>query len=224
MSLYYISENGIITSNFLSEHQGSWFPHQDLGNYSTAVDTRSLSISLFPLANNSSNLNTTQNSTTNVALLFYENPNGKVTTLLYRLINTFNRPSGFLFEQWINITSQENKTLPNEFYNAPGFNYSNTLNYPCDSYSNTTCSHTLYEADPDVLYNTPFFSAPNNLFGSLGAMFYSPSRHPLNASSTSDSDSFITINYSIDLNGSGNFSLIGVYYTIPYSERFPYTN
>ena len=99
MSLYYISENGIVASNILSEFQGSWFPYQELGNYSTAVDTRSLSISLFPFANNSSSLNTSENSTTNVALLFYENPNGKVSTLLYRLINTVNVPRGLLLDQ-----------------------------------------------------------------------------------------------------------------------------
>ena len=213
MSLYYISEDGIVASNVLSEAQGSWFPYPDLGNYSTAVDTRSLSISLFPLANNSSSLNTSENATTNVALLFYENPNGKVSTLLYRLVNTFNSPHGLLLDQWINITSQESKALPNEFHNAPGFNYSNTLYNLC--VSNITCSQTLDEADPNAVYSTPFFSAPNYL-GSIGAMFYSP----LNAPSTSDGDSFVTITYMIGLNSSGNFSLMGVYYTIPYTERF----
>ncbi|KAF6235742.1 hypothetical protein HO173_005937 [Letharia columbiana] len=46
MSLYYISENHTVCSNVLS--QGSWRQDQYFGNYSTAVDTRSLSISLIP--------------------------------------------------------------------------------------------------------------------------------------------------------------------------------
>ena len=211
MSLFYISENGTVASIAVSDAQGSWFPYQELWNYSTAVNTRSLSITLFPFANTS--LNTTENSTTNVALLFYENPNGKVSTLLYRLINTFNSPGGVLFDQWINITSQESKALPNEFHNAPGSNHSNTPYRLCE-FSNT-CSHTLYEADPNAVYNTPFFSTPNFL-GAVGATFHSP----LNAPSTSDSNSFVTISYMIGANDSGNFSLMGVYYTVPDTQRF----
>ncbi|KAL9071738.1 MAG: hypothetical protein Q9161_004002 [Pseudevernia consocians] len=226
MSLYYISENGIVSSNFWREGESSWEQDQQFGNYSTAVDTRSLSISLFPMANSSSSLNILgENSTANIALLFYETPNGKVSALLHRLILKIvdeNSQAGSFSpespqDQWINITSQESKALPNEFRNAPGFNYSNTL-YKVSGY-NTTFSQTLYEADPIAVYSTPFFSAPN-LFGSVGAVFYSPFNLPLNAISPLAGDSFFTATYEIGLTGSGNFSLVGSHYATPYTECF----
>ena len=226
MSLYYISENGIVSSNFLSESESSWEQDQQFGNYSTAVDTRSLSISLFPMANSSSNLNIGENSTTNIALLFYETPNGKVSALLHRLIIIVNenpQAGSSPQDQWINITSQESKALPNEFRNAPKFNYRNTP-YEGDPLlgdgHNPTFSHTLYEADPIAVYSTPFFSAlnPNGSLGANCAMFYSPFNLPLNATSPLAGDSFITATYEIGLNGSGNFSLVGSHYATPYTE------
>ena len=207
MSLYYVSESNILSSNFLREGEGSWVPDGYFGNYSTAVETRSLSISLFPTANTSSNFNLDEISTTNAALLFYEKPNGKISALLHRLMNIDFGPQGgeSQQDQWIDITSQESEGLPNEFRNAPGFNYRNSL-YKYFPY-NTTFSKTLYEADPLAVYNTPFFSAPN-LFGS-GAIFYSPFNLQLNTTSTL-AESFFTINYGVGLNGTGNFSLVGM--------------
>lgn len=221
MSLYYISESDIVSSSSLSEGEGSWVPYELDGNYSAAVDTRSLSMSLFPTANTSSNFDLGKNSTTNVALLFYENPNGKVSALLYRLMNIVDenpQAGGSEQDQWIDITSQESKALPNEFRNAPGFNYSNTL-YK-DSGYNTTFSRTLYEADPIAVYSTPFFSAPNFFSGSVGAMFYSPFNLPLNAISPLAGDSFFTANYGTGLTGPGNFSLTGMHYTTLCTELF----
>ena len=212
MSLYYVSESNIVSSTFLREGEGSWVPDGYFGNYSTAVDTRSLSISLFPTANNSSNFNLDEASTTNVALLFYENPNGKVSALLHRLMNIVWGPQGgeSWQDQWIDITSQESEALPNEFRNAPGFNYRNTL-YQLSPYnttfSKTAFSKTLYEADPLAVYNTPFFSAPT-LFGSW-AIFNSPFNLQLNTTSTL-AENFFTISYGIGLNGTGNFSLVGM--------------
>ena len=218
MSLYYVSESNIVSSNFLDEGEGSWFPDAQFGNYSTAVDTRSLSISLFPTANTSSSFNIGENSTTNVALLFYENPNGKVSALLHRFINVVSEdPQGgeSQQDQWIDITSQESQALPNEFRNPPGFNYSNTL-YKLSGY-NTTFSRTLHKADPIAVYNTPFASAPY-FGGSVDTIFYSPFNLPLNAIPPLAGDSFFTISYGIGLKGSGNFNLIDIHHATPCTE------
>lgn len=212
MSLYYISENHNLSSSSLSD--GSWTGDQYFENYSTTVDTRSLSISLFPEADNSSSLDPGENSTTNVALLYYENSMGEVSALLHRLLNIVHENSeaaSYTLDQWINITSQESQALPNEFRSAPGFNYSNSL-YKASGYDNCTFSHTLYEADPIAVYGTPFFSAPNFFESSVGAMFYSPFNLPLNATSPLAGDSFFTASYTTGLSSTGNFSLGGMHH------------
>ena len=219
MSLYYISESDIVSSNSVTEGTDFWLPDGLSGNYSTAVDTRSLSISLLPTANTSSNLDLSKNSTTNVALLFYENPNGKVSALLYRLMNIVNEnPQAGMSQQdqWIDITSQESKALPNEFRNPPGFHYSNTF-YKDSGYKDIKPSRTLYETDPFAVYSTPFFSAPN-LFKSVSAIFYSPFNLPLNTTSPLAGDCFFTASYGASINGTGNFSLDGMHYATPCAE------
>ncbi|KAM0800348.1 hypothetical protein BDR22DRAFT_972912 [Usnea florida] len=214
MSLYYVSESNDVSSNILMEGEDSWYPDGQFGNFSTAVDTRSLSISSLETVNNSSEFNLVENSTTNLALLFYENPNGKVSALLHRLLNTVNmkfRMENAPRDQWIDITSQDSKALPNEFRNAPGFNYSNSL--PNSSEFITTFSKTLYDADPNAVYSTPFLGAPDYTTGSdvsVSAIFCSPLNLPLNATSPSTCDSLGSAIYKIGLNGTGNFSL-GVY-------------
>ena len=167
------------------------------------MDTRSLSISSFGFPDGGLR----ENSTNNIALLFYENPDGKISALLHRLINIVNpRTGSYQQDQWIDITSQESKVLPNEFHNDPGFNYSNTL-YKQSPY-NTVFSKTLDEADPIAVYNTPFFSVPSST-GSVVAMFYSPFNLLPNAPSPAG-NSFFTAYYTIGPNGSGSFSLVGI--------------
>lgn len=188
----------------------SWLSATDIGNYSTAVDTRSLSISLFKFADESSGLHSGENLT-NLALLFFENPNGKVSALLQRLVITVEPQGEKLWsDQWIDITSQESKALPKEFHNAPGFNSSNTL------------SRTLYEADKfgEYEYNTPFFSAPYS-DGSVGAIFYTPFNLALSYASPVAGNSFYYAGYKTSLNGSGDFdvSAVGEHYASPYTER-----
>ena len=219
MSLYYVSESNIVSSMSLDGGEGSWFPDAQFGNYSTAVDTRSLSISLFPTANTSSNFNIDENSTTNVALLFYENANEIVSALIHRLINIVNedpQAGSSQQDQWIDITSQESQALPNEFRNPPGFNYSNTL-YQLSGY-NTTFSRTLHEADPVAVYNTPFVSGPY-FGGSVGAMFYSPFNLPLNAIPPLAKDNIFTTTYTINLNASIKSSLIDIHHLTPHTEH-----
>ena len=189
---------------------GSWLPATNIGNYSTAVDTRSLSISSFNFANDSSGLGSGENST-NLALLFFENPNGKVSALLHRSVFT-EKPQGELFEhdQWIDITSQESKALPKEFHNPPGFDSSNSS------------SRTLYEADPNGIYefNTPFLSAPWS-DGFVGAMFYTPFNLTLSYASPVAGNGFYYAGYKTSLNGSGDFDVspIGEHFASPYTER-----
>ena len=190
-------------------------------NISTAVDTRSLSIRLFPVANNSSSLLTLdKNSSTNVALLFYENANGKVSALLQCLTTIISEggseDTGY---QWIDITSQESKALPNEFRNSPGLNYRNTLGEPPGN--SITFSHTLYEADPTVEFSTPFFSVPNSFGSSGGALFYSPNSSLLNTTSPRAGGSFLPIDYTFGVTGPGNFTLSGMHYIASYSDCVP---
>lgn len=208
----------MISSNTL--YQGSWSRYSEFGKYRTAVDTRSLSISLFPFANYSSALHPKENMTANIALLVFKNPNGNVSALLYRqnFIVYGDSQEVSCQDQWINITSQDSEALPKEFHNAPGFNYSDALTSLTTN--NTIYSRTLYEADPIVVYNTPFFSAPN-LFGSIGLMFYSPLNLMMDASSPLAGSNFVIAGYTTSLNGSGSFSLlpIGEHYASPYTDR-----
>ena len=195
--------------------EDSWAPDSSFGNYSTTVDTRSLSISLLPGLNASFTLSLT-NLTANVALLYYENPNGNVSALLYRVSEIPVSKSGLdLRDRWVDITSQESKALPPEFRNAPGFNYSNILG------ENGTFSHTLYEADPNAVHSTPFSSAPHFVGTSAGALFYSPNNSSLNAVSPLAGGSFFATGYTADLTGIGTFSLFGMHYTASYSGWVP---
>lgn len=217
MSLYYISENHILSSTILMLDD-SWASDPIFGNYSTAVDTRSLSISLSPAPNASStpsSFNAYTNSTTNVALLYYENTKGEVSALLHRLLTFGDKQSSSQQDQWIDITNQESKALPREFRNAPGFIYSNSF-YDTGPNHNTTFSHTLHETDPIAVYSTPFASTGDS-FGS-SAMFYSPLDPLPNTTSPLAGGSFFNAYYNIGLNGPGNFSLVGMHCSPSYTE------
>ena len=92
-------------------------------------------------------------TTTDLALLYYENPNGKASVLVMR---------GSLLQsniQWFDISSQESISLPEGFRNAPGYDQT---------------SFTLYESDTNALFSTPFTSAANFTDSRIGALFYSP--------------------------------------------------
>ena len=162
------------------------------------------------------------NATTNVALLYCEDPNGKVTALLHRLLFIVigNPPDDGVTseDEWLNITSQESIALPNEFRNPSGFNYSNALN----EYSghSTTFSRTLYEADPIAVYSTPFLSTPDSMHGLVSAIFYSPFNLSLDVTSPLAGDNFFTARYEIGSTGPGNFSLTGIHYATPSTELF----
>ena len=199
ISLFYVSENNTVSSNVLVQND-SWIPNPMLGpdsrSYSTAVDTRSLSIKRIV---NDSRLE--MNSTTNCALLYYEDTSGKVSALLNRVSERPNPSSGLGLQfQWINVTSQESEALPPEFRNAPGYNYSKTF------------SHTLYESDPFTVYRTPFSSD--------GGLFYSPSNPVLSAASPLTGGSIFWTGYNIGTTGPGNFSQVGMHYVSSYWKPF----
>ena len=96
---------------------------------------------------------TTGNSTINLALLYYENPTGKASALVQR---AFQQSSEI---QWVDISSQESKSLPDDFRNSPGPGQ---------------LSFTLYESDTNATFSTPFTSATNFTESAIGALFYSP--------------------------------------------------
>ena len=158
------------------------------------MDTRSLSIT--PIGNGSSDANPTTNS----ALLYYENPNGNVSALLRRgsFVDQF---------QWVDITSQQSESLPNEFGNAPGLNAHSDTNLPEEisgDYFND--SKTLYESDTDAIFSTPFTSGANLSGPFIGALFYSPPEPSLvNGKFPLSSGSFTYAGHSIGPGGPGYF-------------------
>ena len=201
---------------------GSWTPDLGFRNYSTAVDTRSLSISLFPAANESSTSNAHLGSISNIALLYYENPNGKVSALLYRLLaieRKLGEPqSSYLQDQWVDVTSQESRALPDEFFN-PDIIHSFSTKYD----RNATFSHTLYDVNPNIVYSTPFTSAANFYWFAAGALFYSLLDPMLNTTSPSTSPiagGFFYVIYDTGFSGLGNFSIVGMHYSPSYTELF----
>ena len=126
------------------------------------MHTRSLSISSI---GGTEGVLPTTNSTTNSALLYYENSTGNVSLLLQRIkfidsLRTHEDSTAYRLSQWVDITSQESKSLPNDFHDTPGQTFSNTL-YGSDTYN--------------AIYSSPFTSGANFATWSVGTLFYSPS-------------------------------------------------
>ena len=129
------------------------------------------------------------NSTENTALLYYENPVGNVSALLQRTFMTWHDSSagdaGQLEFNWLDITSQSDKSLPSDFLNT-----------------DPDISHTLWESGASTRFGTPFTSRVNFSqssmspdFVCLGALFYAP-----------DSGMLVADSYSIRAEGSGIYS------------------
>ena len=171
--MYYVSENYFLNSSTYTD--GSWLPDiqpgdLSLGMFSTAVTTRSLSIVGSPLG---SGLNWDMVSLNNLdrSLLYYEDPTGKISVLSHQAVgNEKNRTlKASPTAEWVNLTSQESKSLPDEFRNTPA----------------SIDSKTLYESlVPNTTLRAPFTCGANwSVIGgdvlSVGALFYSPQ---LNAS------------------------------------------
>ena len=78
------------------------------------MTTRSLSV-----ASTGTSLSSSQDIS-DLALLYYENPYGKVSALCQEsyFANLGDQGFGAITNKWIDITSQESKSLPDEFRNA----------------------------------------------------------------------------------------------------------
>ena len=109
----------------------------------------------------------------NLAILYYENPAGIVSALLHQFVGE---------DQWLDITSQDSKSLPKDFINVDPEN-----------------SHTLWESTEQfgghIRLSTPFTSGANFSGKDIGTLFYAP-----------DSSSLMSNIYQIGLQGPGNFS------------------
>ena len=158
--MYYISESHALVSTVYD--QGSWYPDPSLGiptsvNYSTAKDTRSLSISSlengsFTEASSANESFHGKHPTVDLALLYYEDPTGTISALPQQWnLSEFH---------WADVTSQKVDSLPNESLNV----------------ANLVCqSSVLYECNTVGTLTTPFTSAANYSGASVGALFLSPS-------------------------------------------------
>lgn len=182
--MYSVSENHtLMWSTLIGD---TWTAVTLLENFRTAVDTRSLSVALIGSGSSSTN------STTNRALLYYEDLSGKVSALLRRdNLTVFDDGKGgrIVQSQWIDITSQESKSLPDEFRNIPRKSFSNTL----------------YESDTNGTYSTPFTSGANFSGSSVGALFFSSSNGSLNGAPPIFGGSIVPAGYSIGASGPGQF-------------------
>ena len=143
-----MSENHTIISEIFD--RGIWTPDRFFGNWSTAVDTRSLSFCLL----NVTGTGHSNNSTLNLALLLYENPTGNITALLQRFHTRYDDT------EWIDVTSQRSQLLQDAFRNGPGSDNNN--------------STTLYESDTDVTFSAPFTCTPSNDGKLMELVFYTP--------------------------------------------------
>ena len=120
---------------------------------------------------------------------------------------------GWQQSEWIDITSQESKSLPMEFRNPPGPFY-NTYN----NRANATFSHTLYEANASATYGAPFTSGANVSGFPVEALFYSPPNALLNSTPPTSSSGFAFADYTVDPSGPGNFTNAGIHCGFSYTE------
>ncbi|CAD6592462.1 MAG: hypothetical protein ASARMPREDX12_006139 [Alectoria sarmentosa] len=187
IGLQYVSESHILISNNLV--QGNWTPDSTFGNWSTAVDTRSLSFCSIPSPETAPN-----NSTLNIALLFYENSKGKVSALLQRGSSGGNGSYQSGTIRWVDITSQESRSLPNDFRNTPS--------------SNNNQSTTLYESDTNATFSAPFTSAANISAYGPTMLSYSPNSRI----------SIVATGYAGSTSGPGIFGA-GIHCAFSYPEQ-----
>lgn len=148
------------------------------------MDTRSLFITSTGYGSSDAN------STTNSALLYYENPTGNVSALLQRFSPQSNEYSKVEQAQWIDITSQKSKSLPDEFDNVPHSNHSNTL----------------YESSPWAGFSTPFTGGAYFSDTSIGAVFYQPNVSLASDGPPESGGLIVFTNYTVGPSGPGSFN------------------
>ena len=105
-----------------------------------------------------------------------------------------------------------------EVRNAPGPFYNTYNNQVFPPPANATFSHTLYEADANVTYGTPFTSGANFSGIPVGALFYSPPNASPNNTPPISNSGFVSVDYTVDLSGPGNFTQAGMHCGSSYTE------
>lgn len=80
IQLFYVSQSHHLNSSYTSSDSLNWLNDSTLTTYTTAASTRSLAVASNPQSFNTTDL--PANVTANLTLLFYEDPNGTVGTLL----------------------------------------------------------------------------------------------------------------------------------------------
>lgn len=168
ITLYYVSERHVLNSSTYSSDPWSSKISQGAlsrGNFSTAVNTRSLSV-----AQTESVLSNETSTGTDLALLYYENPTGKVSALSQEtVVEGVEGVEGgeSINTEWVDITSQESKSLPDRYRNTPGStaeDYSKTLDESLDSNVFTLSAPFTCEGNS---FNGPVVKA---IFYSTGAL------------------------------------------------------
>ena len=164
-------------------------------NYSTAVDTRSLSVTSSPSGSD--------DNTTTVSLIYYENATRSVSALL---------SSQRLFDEdpfnisWIDITSQEVK-FPGKVYTVENLN-----------------SSIVYGSPPNFTFNYPFNSAPPSTAPSqhISELFlYSPINASVRESNNPVSGVLVVSEYDIGPSGPGKLrNVLGMHQVSPYFDGF----
>lgn len=156
--MHYVSDSHILASSKFV--QGVWTPDPTFGNGSTAVDTRSLSFCSLP------GTGPTNNTYLNLGLLLYENPTGKVSALLQRVQKPTDELGPEPAIEWIDITSLESRSLPDDLRSDPDDNGATTTLYE---------SGVNYTPSEDYTFSAPFTSAANYFASAIGALFATPS-------------------------------------------------
>ena len=165
--MFYVSDNHHPSSLFADDNGQA---NQDLGqNRSTAVNTRSLSV----ISVSGSSVDTVaRNSSTDLALLYFEDASGNVSALLQHVNNT-DTPWGLI--QWFDITSQnEHHEIFTDAPRVDGSSHNPNFD-PFDGFS-----HTLYESVANTTFSVPFTFKANFLKVSKGGstpmrrLFYAP--------------------------------------------------
>ena len=139
------------------------------------MNTRSLSLCILP---------GNETSTLKYGLLFYENPTGKVAVLR----NTAFRQDN----NWVDITSQERRSLPDTFPIAPGLDRID--------------SPTLYKLDSNATFSTPF-TCTTDINGHIVQLLYY---------SSNATDTIKGIDYGADFSGD-----IGFHRDLCYADSGP---
>ncbi len=139
-----------------------------MGNFSTAVTTRSLSV-VGTVISPPSNWEIVESDSLVRSLLYYEDPTRRISVLSHQTVG--NEKNRTLKEsptaEWVNLTSQESKSLPDEFRNTPASTAG-------------TNSKTLYESlGANTTLRAPFtcetnWTLPYDDNFTVEAIFYSP--------------------------------------------------